>query len=183
MDAMVIATRAQARLFLVLFRRDLWVQYAWLAWSLPFEALNLVAGLVVWLFFARAFGNQAPFLQAYGGDIVAYLVLGMAVTPLLLRTMEQFYGQVKSLYTGSWSSSGVRLSMAEYLAIAMIPLRCVLPNTVFICGRLSALLKDWTSISSLLRTCTRFRLTLCGQRMPTINGIHYKLTPRLNPTP
>jgi ABC-2 type transport system permease protein len=131
MAATLIATRAQARLFWVLFRRDLGVQYAWLAWSLPFEALNLVAGLVVWLFFARAFGGQAPFLQAYGGDIVAYLILGMAVTPLLLQTMEQFYGQVKSLYTGSWSSSGVRLSMAEYLAMAKIPLWTYLSAQMF----------------------------------------------------
>ena len=87
---MYLTLRAEARLFWVIFRQDLRRQYAWLAWSLPFEALNLVAGLVVWLFFARAYGSKAPFLQAYGGDIVAYLILGMAVTPLLLRTMEQF---------------------------------------------------------------------------------------------
>ena len=41
------------------------------------------AGLAVWLFYASAFGNQAPLLRAYGGDVVAYLILGVAVTPLL----------------------------------------------------------------------------------------------------
>ncbi len=125
------AVQAQARLFWVLFRRDLFTQYAWLGWALPFEGLNLVAGLATWLFYARAFGNQAPFLQAYGGDVVAYLILGVAVTPLLLQTMRQFYNQVKSLYTGSWSSGGVRLSMAEYLLMAKIPLWTYLSAQLF----------------------------------------------------
>jgi hypothetical protein len=125
------AVRGQARLFWLLFRRDMASRYAWLAWSLPFDALNLVAGLAVWLFYARAFGTQAPFLQAYGGDITAYLILGVAVTPLLLDTTRQFYQQVKSLYTGSWSSSGVRLSMAEYLAMAKIPLWTYLATQLF----------------------------------------------------
>ena len=125
------AARTQARLFWMLFRRDVAVRYAWMAWSLPFDALNLLAGLAVWLFYARAFGNQAPFLQAYGGDVVAYLILGVAVTPLLQQTMRQFYHQVKSLYAGSWSSSGVRLSMAEYLAMAKIPLGTYLAAQMF----------------------------------------------------
>jgi ABC-2 type transport system permease protein len=115
----------------MLFRRDVAVRYAWLTWSLPFDALNLLAGLAVWLFYARAFGNQAPFLKAYGGDVAAYLILGVAVTPLLQQTMRQFYHQTKSLYAGSWSSGGVRLSMAEYLAMAKIPLGTYIAAQMF----------------------------------------------------
>lgn len=99
-------------------KRDLWVQYAWMEWVLPFELINLVFGVASWAFFIRAFGSNAQPLQQYGGDIVSYVILGMAFYGFLTYASQGMYSALLSLYAGTYWSGGYRLSWMEYIRLA-----------------------------------------------------------------
>ncbi|MFQ6044184.1 MAG: ABC transporter permease [Candidatus Poribacteria bacterium] len=118
-------------LFWKLFKRDMWMRYAWLQWILPFEIANLIFGLATWVYYGKAFGGNSPLLRPYGGDFLAYIILGMSFNQLLMFSMSGIYYRIRNLHTGSWSSFGVRMSLAEYIAVARIPMFIYLSSSIF----------------------------------------------------
>ncbi len=132
--------QAWFRVYRSLLRRDLWMRYAWMEWVLPFEGASLLAALAVYFFLAQSFGGQAPFLRAYGGDYVGYLIIGVAGQALLGHATSSVYSTVLAMYRGSWTSSGVRLAMADYVEMAQLPL------SAYICAHTA-----WGYIQTFLR--------------------------------
>lgn len=118
-------------LFWKLFKRDMWVRYAWLQWILPFEIADLIFGLATWVFYGKAFGGNSPLLRPYGGDFRAYIILGMSFNQLLMFSMSGIHYRVRNLYLSGWSSFGVRMSLAEYVAVARIPMFIYLSSSIF----------------------------------------------------
>ena len=128
------------RFYWRLYKWEMWARYAWLEWVLPFEVIDLLFGLATWVYFGKALGSESPFLRPYGGDFLAYLILGMSFNAFLSYSLGGIYDIVSVLYTGSWSAFGVRMSMAEYISIARIPL------SIWIVSRMS-----WGYFVSFLR--------------------------------
>lgn len=104
----------------IFIKRNLWVQYAWIEWVLPFEIINLLFGIASWAFFVKMFGQSAQPLQPYGGDALSYVILGMIFYGLLTYTSHGMYGALLHLYTGTYWSGGYRLSWMEYIRLAGI---------------------------------------------------------------
>lgn len=109
-------------MFFSLTARHISIKYVWVEWVLPFEVLNIIFAIAGWYFFAKMFGKESPFLQPYGGNFVAYLILGMGIYPFFNTVLTQPNFLVNLCYTGSFVAGGVTLGWADYLQLAGIPI-------------------------------------------------------------
>ncbi|MBS7648089.1 hypothetical protein KEJ17_00360 [Candidatus Bathyarchaeota archaeon] len=97
------------------------LRYAWIEWFLPFEILNLIVGLISYYFIAATFGFSSPYLQPYGGNFVAYLILGMGLNGFLTVSLNGLYNVMAEIYSSYFWSGGQRLTVLDYLSLANIP--------------------------------------------------------------
>jgi len=104
-----------------LMMMELMIQYAWITWILPFEIVNVVFGIASWYYYTKMFQGTSEVLAPYGGDPIAYIILGMLSYSFLTQAMETMRQSVMKLVMGQYSSGGYRLSFIEYLDLAGIP--------------------------------------------------------------
>ena len=104
-----------------LMMMELMIQYAWITWILPFEIVNIVFGIASWYYYTKMFQGTSEILAPYGGDPIAYIILGMLSYSFLTQAMETMRRSVMKLVMGQYSSGGYRLSFIEYLDLAGIP--------------------------------------------------------------
>ena len=112
---------AWGSLFRIFFRRHMQLRYAWIEWFLPFEILNVLVGLATYYFVAAMFGSSSPFLQAYGGNFTAYLILGMGLNGFLTLSLNGLYNVIADIYSSYFWSGGRKLTTIDYLTLANIP--------------------------------------------------------------
>jgi len=113
--------KRNARLFWMFFKRNVLGHYSYIEWFLPFDILNLIVGIASWYFYGLTFGGRSPLLEPYGGDFVAFLILGVAFNTLFSFALTSVYAVVVNMYQAQISYGGVRVTMADYLALAKIP--------------------------------------------------------------
>jgi ABC-2 type transport system permease protein len=82
--------------------------------------------MVSYYYYAVAFGAESPFLKPYGGNLVAYLVVGLSLNSLLAYSLSGPFKTVQSLYSGKIGSFGTFVSLADYYEMANIPINLYL---------------------------------------------------------
>jgi len=104
-------------------KRNLWIQYAFIEWTLPFEVINVLFGIASWYFLLKMYRGTPAVLKVYGGDPIAYVILGMAFHRFLVSASGVILSSIRSLIVGMYSSGGSRFSMFEYIRLARISAR------------------------------------------------------------
>lgn len=112
--------RKHLEIILNFMRQNIQARYFWIQWSLPFRIANLAVGVAIWFFFGSIF-RGSNILDAYGGDFMSYLILGLAVNAVLSHSLNGYYNAVSSAYTGAIESGGSRITMMDYIMLARIP--------------------------------------------------------------
>ncbi len=100
---------------------NLVMRYYWLEWMLPFHVVNLVLGASTWIFFGKSFEATSPIYQQYGGDFVAFLILGLMLNSFYTYTLDAFRTATLFILRGRVGSMGQHLSMYDYLKLSGIP--------------------------------------------------------------
>ncbi len=100
------------------------MQYVWfiplVAWTIPFELVNVAVGLASYYYYTKLFTETSGVMATYGTDPISFLIVGLAGQGFLTMSALRMYQNAVSLYAGSVSVGGSRLSMGEYLSMANI---------------------------------------------------------------
>jgi len=76
---------------------------------LPDQILNILLGLASWYYYT-IFVAKGTIETTYGGDVISFLIIGMALNPILSSAIRGIEALLRGLYVGYWQSGGVRLS-------------------------------------------------------------------------
>jgi ABC-type multidrug transport system permease subunit len=84
---------------------------------IPDQILNILLGLASWYYYTL-FAAKGIIETTYGGDIISFLIIGIALNPILSSAISLPHMIIRMLYSGFWQSGGVRLSQwaVYYLA-------------------------------------------------------------------
>ena len=113
--------REYLRHVLAFYKEELYGYGVWWMWNIPFHVANLLIGIASFYFFSKLFAGIDPRFSGYG-DVISFIITGMAVNNLLYTSLTVYYDAVAALYggkVGGWG--GVRLSRIDYLYLARIP--------------------------------------------------------------
>jgi len=89
----------------------------WWLWNIPFQFLQIFFSLLLFKYFAEAFGGSSPL---YGGNFMAYIVSGLMINTYMDASMEVYYHSMAALYHGRMGVGGVHLSRRDFLHLAGI---------------------------------------------------------------
>ncbi len=116
----------KVRFFLKSFLRfltlNLYLRYYWLEWMLPFHAVNLLLSVASWFYFGMAAGGGGEYFNAYGGNFLSFLILGLMFNSFLSYTMDSYRRATLFLIRGRVGSMGQRLSMYEFCKLSGVPI-------------------------------------------------------------
>jgi len=99
----------------VMGRRHFITKYAYFLWVFPFEAVEFLVDLLLWVFFIQALGGGYTFEEKYHINPIIYLITGIVVARFLNYNIANLYFILKNLYYSRYSSGLQRLSVADYL--------------------------------------------------------------------
>jgi len=122
MREMLKSIRNYIRLMNMIIRRDRFRKVAWFKWHLPFQLINLTVSMLTYYYYAITFGAESPFLKPYGGNFVAFLLVGLSLNSLLTYSLTGPFRNVQLLYSGKVGSFGAFVSLADYYEMANIPI-------------------------------------------------------------
>jgi len=88
---------------------------AWWLWNVPFQLLQILFSLLLFKYYALAFGGSSPL---YGGDFMAFIIAGLAINTYMDASLEVYYSSIAALYYGRMGIGGVHLSRRDYLHLA-----------------------------------------------------------------
>ena len=88
---------------------------AWWLWNVPFQLLQIRFSLLLFKYYALAFGGSSPL---YGGDFMAFIIAGLAINTYMDASLEVYYSSIAALYYGRMGIGGVHLSRRDYLHLA-----------------------------------------------------------------
>jgi len=87
----------------------------WWVWNIPFQLLQVVFTLLLFKYYALAFGGSSAL---YGGNFMAFIISGLMVNTLLDSALTVYYEAIGALYLGRVGLGGVHLSRRDYLQLA-----------------------------------------------------------------
>lgn len=89
----------------------------WWAWNIPFHLLQVVFTLLLFKYYALAFGESSPL---YGGNFMAFIISGLMVNTYMDCALTVYYEAIGALYLGrmglgaSTSRGGATSSLPVY---------------------------------------------------------------------
>jgi ABC-type multidrug transport system permease subunit len=89
----------------------------WWLWSIPFQILQIIFSLLLYKYYALAFGGFSPL---YGGNFMAFIISGLMINTYMDASLEVYYQSIAALYHGRMGIGGVHLSRRDYLQLAEI---------------------------------------------------------------
>ena len=89
----------------------------WWAWNIPFQLLQVAFSLLLFKYYALAFGGASPL---YGDNFMAFIISGLMVNTYMDCALSVYYEAVGALYLGRVGLGGVHLSRRDYLQLAGI---------------------------------------------------------------
>jgi hypothetical protein len=89
----------------------------WWLWSIPFQILQIIFSLLLYKYYALAFGGFSPL---YGGNFMAFIISGLMINTYMDASLEVYYQSIAALYHGRMGVGGVHLSRRDYLQLAGI---------------------------------------------------------------
>jgi ABC-2 type transport system permease protein len=89
----------------------------WWLWNIPFQFLQIFFSLLLFRYFAAAFGGSSPL---YGGNFMAYIISGLMINTYMDASLEVYYHSMAALYHGRMGVGGVHLSRRDFLHLAGI---------------------------------------------------------------
>jgi len=105
----------------MVLRRERLSNIAWLKWHLPFELVNLAMSLLTYYYYAVTFGAESPFLKPYGGNFMAFFLLGLSLNTFLTYSLTGPPNLIRRLYMGRMGVFGTFISAADYYELANVP--------------------------------------------------------------
>ena len=104
----------------------------WFIFALPFEAVNLLMGILSLYYYGLMFGEQnPPILREYGGSFIAYLLLGLAANTLLTYSLTTLVRKTQRLFLGRVNIAGSIMNYIDYLRLSGIPITAWLTVDLF----------------------------------------------------
>ncbi|MCD6368515.1 MAG: ABC transporter permease [Thermoproteales archaeon] len=97
-----------------------------LKWALPFQFTNILLGVLSYIYYAQTFGAKSPFLKPYGGNFLAYILIGMVVNSLLVSTMRAPSSKVMRLFMSGMSSGRQTISLMDHIMLSGDPMSAVI---------------------------------------------------------
>lgn len=92
--------------------------YVWWLWNIPFQLFSIIVALLIYNYFALAFGGESPF---YGDNFIAFIISGLMVNTYLDTSLEAYYDAMAALFFGKMGIGGITISKKDYLQLAGIP--------------------------------------------------------------
>ncbi|MGB9760074.1 MAG: ABC transporter permease [Thermoproteota archaeon] len=93
-----------------LFYRDVIKSYSiWWVVYVPNQLLNILFGLAAWYYYTL-FAAKGIIETTYGGDIFSFLIIGMAINPILSTAITYPERLLRFSYQGTHSTGGFRIS-------------------------------------------------------------------------
>lgn len=89
----------------------------WWLWNIPFQLFSILIGLLIYNYYALAFGGHGPL---YTGGFMAYIISGLMVNTYLDTSLDVYYGSIGALYFGKMGIGGLHISRRDYLELAGI---------------------------------------------------------------
>jgi len=89
----------------------------WWLWSIPFQLFQILFSLLLFKYYALAFGGSSPL---YGGNFIAFIISGLMINTYMDASLEIYYASIGALYYGKIGLGGMHLSRKDYLQLAGI---------------------------------------------------------------
>jgi|YelNatPaOPRAMG01_1025707.scaffolds.fasta_scaffold21018_3 ABC-2 type transport system permease protein len=103
-----------------LFYRDIIKSYSvWWVVYVPNQILNILFGLAAWYYYTL-FTARGIIETSYGGDIISFLIVGVAINPILSTAITYPEYLLRFSYQGTYSTGGFRISNWSVYYLAKI---------------------------------------------------------------
>lgn len=99
------------------------LRFTWLEWTLPFKILEILIGILLWIFFSKAIVSNV-----YGFENPAlFIIIGLSVNQVLTHGLLAYRSALLWMIRGRIGMYGQHLSMVDYMMIYGLPLSaCIL---------------------------------------------------------
>lgn len=102
---------------LAFYIEELTTVSAWWAWNIPFQLLSILIAMLIYYYYAMAFGGSSPY---YEGNFMSFIILGLVLNGFLDISMNAYYEAVAALYMGKQGIGGQVISRIDYLYLAEV---------------------------------------------------------------
>jgi ABC-type multidrug transport system permease subunit len=89
----------------------------WWLWNLPFHIFQILFSLLLFKYYAMAFGGSSPL---YGVDFMTFIISGLMINTYMDSSLTVYYESISALYLGKMGIGGLHLSRRDYLRLAGI---------------------------------------------------------------
>ncbi len=109
--------RANLRHVLSFYKEEVSVTTAWWAWNIPFQLASILISLLIYYYYALAFGGYSPL---FGENFMTFIIVGLMMNTYLDISMDAYYSAISALYMGKEGIGGLAISRMDYLSLAGI---------------------------------------------------------------
>ena len=114
-EALVERIKINLRHVMTFYYEEVSSVAVWWLWNIPFQVVQIIVSLLLFKYFAEAFGASSPY---FSGNFMSFIISGLMVNVYLDSSLTVYYESIAALYLGRVGVGGVHLSRRDYLRLA-----------------------------------------------------------------